>query len=70
MTLKTKGINEGFKTEALIEEYLNNKKIVDLKTSNLKKFIYFICKENHIEINKETTIKVKNFEINPHKKNI
>ena len=25
MTLKIKGINEGFKTEALIEEYLNNK---------------------------------------------
>ena len=42
MTLKTKGINEGFKTEALIEEYLNNKKIVDLKTSNLKKFIPFV----------------------------
>ena len=62
MTLKVKGSNEGFKTEALIEEYLNNKKIVDLKTSNLKKFIYFICKENHIEINKETTIKVKNFD--------
>ena len=30
MTLKIKGTNEGFKTEALIEEYLNNKKIVDL----------------------------------------
>ena len=62
MTLKIKGTNEGFKTEALIEEYLNNKKIIDLKKSNLKRFIYSICKENHIEIKKETKIKVKNFD--------
>ena len=56
MTLKIKGTNEGSKTEALIEEYLNNKKIVDLKKSNLKRFIYSICKENHIEIKKETPV--------------
>ena len=62
MTLKVKGTNEGFKTESLIDEYLNNRKITDLKTSNLKRFIYYICKENHIEINKETKIKVKNFD--------
>ena len=61
MTLKIKGTNEGFKTEALIEEYLNNKKIVDLKTSNLKKFIYFICNENDVELKKETIIKIKKF---------
>ena len=36
MTLKIKGINEGFKTEALIEEYLNNKKIVDLPNLLIK----------------------------------
>ena len=61
MTFKVKGTNEGFKTESLIEEYLNNKKIVDLKTSNLKKFIYFVCNENDIELKKETIIKIKKF---------
>ena len=62
MTQKVKGTNEGFKTEYLIEEYLNNKKIKDLKETNIKKFILYICSENRIEIKKETTIKVKNFD--------
>ena len=36
MAQKVKGRNEGFKTEYLIEEYLDNKKIKDLKETNIK----------------------------------
>ena len=51
MVQKVKGTNEGFKTEYLIEQYLNNKIIKDLKETNIKKFILYICNENRIEIN-------------------
>lgn len=63
MTQKIKGTNEGFKTEDLVEEYLNNKIINDLKQTNIKKFILSICSENRIKIKKDTVIKVKNFKI-------
>ena len=36
---KIKGTNEGFKTESLIKEYLNNKKIVDLHKFLIKNSI-------------------------------
>jgi len=62
MTNKVKGTNEGFNTETLIQDYLNNKIIINLKFSNLQKFILYICKENKIEIKKNTKIKVENFE--------
>ena len=52
MTLKIKGTNEGFKTEALIEEYLNNKRLLILNI-NLKKFIYFICNENDVGLKRK-----------------
>jgi len=58
---KIKGTNEGPKVETLIENYLNNKIIEDLKHSNLKKFILYICNDNKIKIKKGTTIKVKKF---------
>ena len=61
MAQKVKGRNEGFKTEYLIEKYLDNKKIKDLKETNIKKFILYICNENRIEINKDTIINVKDF---------
>jgi hypothetical protein len=61
MPNKIKGTNEGSKVETLIENYLNNKIIEDLKDSKLKKFILYICKDNRIEIKKGTTIKVKKF---------
>ena len=62
MTLKVKGTNEGFKTEALIENYLNGKKITKLKASKIKDFIYYICNENNIKIDQETIITVKNID--------
>ena len=61
MAQKVKGRNEGFETEYLIEKYLDNKKIKDLKETNIKKFILYICNENRIEINKDTIINVKDF---------
>jgi hypothetical protein len=62
MTRKVKGTNAGFEVQDLIEEYLNNKVVKNLKKSNLKKFILYICNENRIEIKNDTIIKVKNFE--------
>ena len=62
MTLKVKGTNEGFKTEALIENYLNGKKVTKLKASKIKDFIYYICNENNIKIDQETIITVKNID--------
>lgn len=61
MTLKIKGTNEGFNTEILIENYLNKKKIICLKSSKIKDFIYYICNKNNIEINQETEIIVRDF---------
>ena len=61
MTRKVIGTNEGFKAESLIENYLNNQIIKNLKESNLKQFILYICIENRITIKKDTLIKVKNF---------
>ena len=61
MTSKIIGTNEGFKAESLIDNYLNNEAIKNLKESNIKKFILYICDENKIKIKKDTIIKVKNF---------
>lgn len=67
MTLKIKGTNEGYNTEILIENYLNRKKIIDLTSSKIKDFIYYICNKNNIEINQQSEIIVKDFNKNKFK---
>ena len=59
MTLKIKGTNEGSKTEALIEEYSNNKKIVDLKKSNLKDLFIQFAKKIILKLKKKLKLKLK-----------